>query len=168
VSFIRNKNIKAEHWLTYIKQNAKHSHSVESNTTENSKIMNNRFRRDSSILQGLNAVAQTVFLHRAPELQKQWIRRRTKKPKELSIRKTGRLNNSLPLLAIYWSQMVPPKRTCTRGRRHTVAPRFKPEAWWAKLDLDDFVASQQSKERFNRWFWKRSTVRRQPTIMFKK
>ena len=48
VSFRRNKSIKAEHWLTYIKQNAKHSHSVESNTTENSKIMNNRFRRDCS------------------------------------------------------------------------------------------------------------------------
>jgi hypothetical protein len=53
---------------------------------------------EETIEDGLNAVAHMVFPFRALENQKQWMRRRMKKPKELSIRKyvaaVGRLNNS--------------------------------------------------------------------------
>ena len=49
----------------------------------------------------LNAVASTVFPHRALEIQKLWMNRRMFKPVELTTRQTSaainRLNNSLPL-----------------------------------------------------------------------
>jgi hypothetical protein len=54
-----------------------------------------------TVTASLNAVAQMVFPFRALETQKQWMRCRMRKPKELLIRKTvatvGRLNNSLPV-----------------------------------------------------------------------
>ena len=43
---------------------------------------------DQMITESLNAVAQIIFPFRALETQKQWMRRRMHKPKELSIRKT--------------------------------------------------------------------------------
>jgi hypothetical protein len=56
---------------------------------------------DETVEEGLNAVAQMVFPFRALENQKQWMRRRMRKSKELSIRNVvaavGRLNNSLPV-----------------------------------------------------------------------
>ena len=56
---------------------------------------------DAIVMAGLNAVALTVFPHRALMLQKTWMRRGMKKPRELSFRKTvaavGKLNNCLPL-----------------------------------------------------------------------
>jgi hypothetical protein len=58
---------------------------------------------DETVSASVNTVAQMVFPFRALETQKQWMRRRMRKPNKLSIRKTvaavGRLNNSLPLFS---------------------------------------------------------------------
>jgi hypothetical protein len=101
---------------------------------------------EDMVLQGLNAVARTVFPHRALEVQKQWMRRRMKKPKGLSFRKTvsavGRLNNSLPLF--------PDGDNDDKFNATEILEILEwtlPDAWRAKLDLDGFVASQHSKER---------------------
>jgi hypothetical protein len=43
---------------------------------------------DVIIQAGLNAVTETIFPHRVLEMQKLWMQRGMKKPKELSFRKT--------------------------------------------------------------------------------
>ena len=84
---------------------------------------------------GLNAVAQTVFPHRALKLQKQWMRRCMKKPKDLTIRKTvtaiGRLNNSLPLF--------PDGSESDKFTPEEILEILEwaiPDAWRTKFDLD--------------------------------
>jgi hypothetical protein len=102
---------------------------------------------DETVLQSLNDVAQTVFPFRALETQKQWMRRRMRKSKELSLRKTvaavGRLNNSLSLFP-----------NGTETDKFTSAEIMEilewsiPEAWRTKFDLDGYVPTEFHKERF--------------------
>ena len=101
---------------------------------------------DVIIDKGLEAVAETVFPFRALELQKQWMRRGMKKPKELSFRKTasavGRLNNSLPLF--------PAANDSDKFSKSEVVELLEwsiPHAWRAKFDLAGFVPTQNTKER---------------------
>jgi hypothetical protein len=98
---------------------------------------------------GLNAVAETIFPHRALETQKLWMRRGMKKPKELSFRKTasavGWLNSCLPLFP-----------------RGSVLDKFStteimellewsiPKAWRNKFDLDSYVPTLFGKDRHSR------------------
>jgi hypothetical protein len=102
---------------------------------------------DETVDEGLNAVAHMVFPFRALENQKQWMQRRMKKPKELSIRKyvaaVGRLNNSPPVLS--------------NGKE---SDKFNPgeilkilewsilESWRTKFDLDGYIRTDFTKERF--------------------
>ena len=102
---------------------------------------------DETVTESLNAVAHMVFPFRALETQKQWMRRRMRKPKELSIRKTvaavGRLNNSLPLF---------PNGTesdkFTAGEILEILEWSIPELWRTKFDLDGYVPTEFNKERF--------------------
>ena len=102
---------------------------------------------DETVEEGLNAVAQMVFPFRALETQKQWMRRRMRKPKELPIRKTvaavGRLNNSLPLFP---SGKESDK--FTPGEILEILEWSIPESWRAKFDLAGYVPTEFTKERF--------------------
>jgi hypothetical protein len=102
---------------------------------------------DEIVLQSLNAVALTVFPFRALETQKQWMRRRMRKPKELSLRKTvaavGRLNNSLPLF--------PNGSDSDKFTPEDIMEILEwsiPEAWRTKFDLDGYVPTEFGKARF--------------------
>jgi hypothetical protein len=102
---------------------------------------------DQMIIESLNAVAQIIFPFRAMETQKQWMRRRMHKPKELSIRKTvaavGRLNNSLPLFP-YGEE----SDKFTPGEILEILEWSIPESWRTKFDLDGYVPTEFTKERF--------------------
>jgi hypothetical protein len=102
---------------------------------------------DETVEEGINAVAQMVFPFRALETQKQWMRRRMRKPKELSIRKTvaavGRLNNSLP---VFPNGKESDK--FTPGEILEILEWSIPESWRAKFDLDGYVPTEFTKERF--------------------
>ena len=102
---------------------------------------------DETVEDGLNAVAHMVFPFRALENQKQWMRRRMKKPKELSIRKyvaaVGRLNNSLP---VFPNGKESDK--ITPGEILEILEWSIPESWRTKFDLDGYVPTDFTKERF--------------------
>ena len=95
---------------------------------------------------GLNAVAETIFPHRALETQKAWMRRGMKKPKELSFRKTasavGRLNNCLPLFP---GGSVSDKFSTTEIVE--LLEWSIPKAWRNKFDLDSYVPTLYGKDR---------------------
>jgi hypothetical protein len=102
---------------------------------------------DKSVEEGLNAVAQMVFPFRLLENQKQWMRRRMRKPKELSIRKfvaaAGRLNNSLP---VFPNSKESDKFTL--GEILEILEWSIPKSWRTKFDLDGYVPTEFTKERF--------------------
>jgi hypothetical protein len=98
------------------------------------------------VLGALNAVAETVFPHRALETQKQWMRRGLKKPKELSFRKTvaavGRLNNSIPYF--------PRGSEVDKFSREEIVELLEwsiPQTWRTKFDLDGYTPTMHTKER---------------------
>jgi hypothetical protein len=100
-----------------------------------------------TVEEGLNAVAQMVFLFRALENQKQWMRRRMRKPKELSIRKyvaaVGRLNNSLPVF--------PNGKESDKFTPREIIEILEwsiPENWRTKFDSDGYVPTEFTKEWF--------------------
>ena len=102
---------------------------------------------DETVLASLNAVALTIFPFNSLETQKQWMRRRMKKPKDLSIRKyvstVGRLNNSLPLF--------PNGRDAdkfTAGEILEILAWSIPEVWRTKFDKRGYVPAEHGKERF--------------------
>jgi hypothetical protein len=103
---------------------------------------------DETVDKGLNAVAHMVFPFRALENQKQWMRRCTRKPKELSIRKyvaaVGRLiNNSLPVFP-YSKELdkITPQEILE------ILEWSIPENWRTKFDLDGYVPTEFTRERF--------------------
>ncbi len=102
---------------------------------------------DETVNASLNAVAQMVFPFRALETQKQWMRRRMRKPKELSIRKTvaavGRLNNSLPLFP-----NGKESDKFTPGEILEILEWSIPEVWRTKFDLAGYVPTEFTKEKF--------------------
>ena len=59
------------------------------NTTDENGDVDIVALSEEMLLEALNAVAETVFPHRALETQKQWMRRGMKKPQVLSFRKTA-------------------------------------------------------------------------------
>ena len=98
------------------------------------------------VLSALNAVAETVFPHRALETQKQWMRRGMKKPRELSFRKTasavGRLNNCL--------SFFPGASEADKFNKTEVVELLEwsiPQNWKTKFDLDGYIPTQHSKDR---------------------
>jgi hypothetical protein len=100
-----------------------------------------------TVEEGLNAVAQTVFPFRALEIQKQWMRRRMQKPTELSIRKTvaavRRLNNRVPVFPNgKESEKVTP------GEILEILEWSIPKVWRTKFNLDGYVPTEFTKERF--------------------
>jgi hypothetical protein len=102
---------------------------------------------DETVTEGLNAVAQMVFPFRALETQKQWMQCRMQKPKELLIWKTvaavGRLNNSLPVF--------PNGKESDKFTPREILEILEwsiPESWRAKFDLDGYVPTEFTKERF--------------------
>jgi hypothetical protein len=101
---------------------------------------------EAIVLSGLNAVAETVFPHRALETQKQWMRRGMKKPRELSFRKTasavGRLNNCL--------SYFPGASEADKFNKTEVVELLEwsiPQNWKTKFDLDGYIPTHHSKER---------------------
>jgi hypothetical protein len=102
---------------------------------------------NETVEEGLNAVAQMVFPFRALETKKQWMQRRMQNPKKLSIRETvaavGRLNNSLP---VFPNGKEPDK--FTPGKIREILEWSIPEVWRTKFDLDGYVPTAFTKERF--------------------
>ena len=102
---------------------------------------------DEAIVEaGLNAVAETIFPHRALETQKLWMRRGMKKPMELSFRKTasavGRLNNSLPLF--------PGASVVDKFSTAEIVELLEwsiPKAWRNKFDFDSYIPTLHGKDR---------------------
>jgi ribosomal protein L16/L10AE len=94
---------------------------------------------------GLNAVAETIFPHRALETQKLWMRRGMKKSKELSFRKTasvlGRWNNCLPLF--------PGGSVLDKFSTTDIVELLEwsiPKAWRNKFNLDLYVPTLFGKD----------------------
>ena len=94
----------------------------------------------------LDAVALSVFPHRALEVQKLWMNRRMFKPAELTTRQTSaainRLNNALPLFP-----------TGTEAAKFSTTEIIGllewslPPAWRTKFDLDGYVPTLHSQMR---------------------
>ena len=98
------------------------------------------------VLEGLDAVAETVFPHRALQTQKQWMRRGMRKPRELSFRKTasavGRLNNALPIF--------PGGSLSSKFSDTEVVELLEwsiPQTWRSKFDLAGYVPTSFDKKR---------------------
>ena len=97
--------------------------------------------------EALQAVAESVFPHRALETQKRWMNRAMKKPIGLSARKLmsaiNRLNNSLPLF---------PGGSDSSKFSETdlieLAEWSVPEEWQTKFNLDGYIPTQHDKKRF--------------------
>ena len=94
----------------------------------------------------LNAVAVTVFPHRALEIQKLWMNRRMFKPIELTTRQTAaainRLNNALP--------MFPGGSENSKFTETEIVGLLEwslPPQWRAKFDLDGYIPSLDTKIR---------------------
>ena len=92
----------------------------------------------------LDAVASTVFPHRALEIQKLWMNRRMFKPAELTTRQTAaainRLNNSLPLF--------PGGSDASKFTDTEIIGLLEwslPPQWRAKFDLDGYIPTLESK-----------------------
>ena len=99
-----------------------------------------------NVIVALNAVATTVFPHRALEMQKLWMNRRMYKPAELTTRQTSaainRLNNSLPLF--------PGGSDDSKFTEVQIVELLEwslPPTWRAKFDLDGYIPSLGSKSR---------------------
>ena len=101
---------------------------------------------DDAINNGLNAVARTVFPHRALILQKQWMRCGMRKPRKLSFRKTvaavGRLNNCLPLFPDGKEQDKFSAEELVELLEWSIT-----QAWRTKFDLDGYIPTNHNKER---------------------
>ena len=94
----------------------------------------------------LNAVATTVFPHRALEMQKLWMNRRMFKPAELTTRQTSaainRLNNALPLF--------PGGSELSKFTEPQIVELLEwslPPTWRAKFDLDSYIPTLGTKAR---------------------
>ena len=94
----------------------------------------------------LEAVAASVFPHRALEIQKLWMNRRMFKPVELTTRQTAaainRLNNSLPLF--------PGGSENSKFTETEIVGLLEwslPPTWRAKFDLDGYIPSLDTKTR---------------------
>ena len=99
---------------------------------------------DAGVEVALNAVATTVFPHRALEIQRLWMNRRMFKPAELSTRQTAaainRLNNALPLF--------PGGSELSKFSESQVVELLEwslPPTWRAKFDLDGYIPTLGSK-----------------------
>jgi hypothetical protein len=94
----------------------------------------------------LSAVTESIFPHRALEIQKLWMNRRMFKPAELSTRQTAaainRLNNSLP--------MFPNGSVASKFSPTELVGLLEwslPPAWRSKFDLDGYVPTMGTKAR---------------------
>lgn len=96
--------------------------------------------------EGLQAVSASVFPHRALEIQKLWMRRVMKKPRELTIRKTAaalsRINNSLPLF--------PGATSEDKFSAQEIVELLEwclPQKWRTKFDLMGYIPSLDDKAK---------------------
>jgi hypothetical protein len=117
-----------------------------STTTNEQGVVTNVALTNAGVLDGLHAVAETVFPFRSLSNQKLWMRRGMKKPKELSFRKTaaavGRLNNSLPLF--------PSATAADKFSDDEIVELLEwsiPQAWRTKFDLDGYIPTEHTKAR---------------------
>ena len=101
---------------------------------------------EDNVEKALNAVATTVFPHRALEIQKLWMNRRMFKPVELTTRQTSaainRLNNALPLF--------PGGTESSKFTETEIIGLLEwslPPAWRTKFDLDGYIPTLDSKAR---------------------
>jgi hypothetical protein len=98
------------------------------------------------VTKALAEVSNTIFPHRALEIQKQWMRKHLKKPSELSIRLTSsalsRMNNCLPFFP-----------GGDEGSKFTQEELLKilecslPFAWRQKFDYDGYVPTDHNKAK---------------------
>ena len=100
----------------------------------------------NNVKTALDAVASSVFPHRALEIQKLWMNRRMFKPTDLSTRQTSaainRLNNALPLF--------PGGSEESKFSRSEIVELLEwalPPAWRSKFDLEGYVPSLHSQMR---------------------
>ena len=101
------------------------------------------------IKKALDSVGQTIFPHRALEIQKRWMTRHMKKPYELSTRKTAaaitRINNALP--------KFPLADETSKFSNEEVVELLElslPAAWKQILDFKGFIPTENTKADFIR------------------
>ena len=99
-----------------------------------------------NVKMALDAVATTVFPHRALEIQRLWMNRRMFKPVELTTRQTSaainRLNNALPLF--------PGGSDVSKFTDNEIIGLLEwslPPQWRAKFDLDGYIPTLDTKAR---------------------
>ena len=94
----------------------------------------------------MNAVAETVFPHRALEIQKLWMNRSMYKPRALTTRMTSaavsRINNALP--------MFPNGVETSKFSEEELVVLLEwslPPAWREKFDLKGYIPTQHNRTR---------------------
>src|SRR5688500_17766815 len=98
------------------------------------------------VTKALAEVSDTIFPHRALEIQKQWMRKHLKKPAELSIRLTSsalsRMNNCLPFFP-------GEDEDCkfTQKELLEIPECSLPLAWRQKFDYDGYVPTDHNKAK---------------------
>ncbi len=101
---------------------------------------------DENVNEALLALSETIFPHRALEVQKLWMQRGMRKPLELSTRKTAsaisRLNNALPLFP---NGSVEDK--FDDADVISLLEWSLPPAWRKKFELDGYNPSDGSKQK---------------------
>jgi hypothetical protein len=98
------------------------------------------------IQKALDAVAETIFPHRALEIQKIWMQREMKKPYEMSARNTinaiTKINNSLPMFPLGTQE--------SKFSEQEVIGLIEwslPFSWRKKFDMDNYIPTQGSKAK---------------------
>ena len=108
---------------------------------------NNRSVNEDDIAVGLDAVAQTVFPHRALLIQKQWMQRHMKKPWDLPVRRTmaaiTRIDNALPKFP-----GGTPESKFSEKELIDLLEIALPQSWRAALDFKSFIPSEHTKREF--------------------
>lgn len=102
---------------------------------------------DADIQAGLDAVALTVFPHRALMTQMHWMQRHMRKPWDLSVRRTmaaiNRINNALP--------KFPGGSAADKFSERELIELLEvalPQSWKQALDFKSFVPSEHTKLEF--------------------
>jgi hypothetical protein len=94
----------------------------------------------------MDSVANTVFPHRALEIQRLWMNRGMKKPMELSTRKTAaaisRINNCLPLFPLGTQDSKFSDQELVGLLEWSL-----PQAWRKKFDLDGYIPTLGTKTK---------------------
>ena len=101
---------------------------------------------EEHVAAALSAVAETIFPHRALEMQKEWMQRSMRKPFDLSARRTAaaivRINNALPLFPAGTLNDKFPEEKIVALLEFSL-----PISWRNKFNLDNYVPTKDNLAR---------------------